>query len=204
MRYAILILLTGCNLPIDLGALMSESEPIVYVVDAGIDASLAEAGWTLEGQDGTDLTGHGTLVARVIREVRPDARIVSVKVYKHLSPASAGTHADWCANAVRWIASQPAGVVLIEAVVLEPIGPAYMDALSDLDMPIVAPAGNRGIDACATGYVPQTTMPSVIVVGASDGEAYSNHGVCVDALARGKWFGKQGTSLAAAAYAARL
>lgn len=172
--------------------------PLVAVIDSGAPdgAGLEGAYSVIEGGETADESGHAARVIARIREMAPDARIVSIRVLDAQNRGTAaGVYAALClagelgcgiANLSLYAPASSSGAAAISAAV---------EQAAASGMAVVVAAGNDGEDAAA--YVPASS-PGAICVGAVD---------AAGALAGGSNFGDEvdlyaladSTSLAAAA-----
>ena len=168
----------------------------VYVVDTGVEASLAGFGTRVSAGfsaisgttlGNTDCNGHGTHVAGTIGSttfgVAKQAPLVPVKV---LDCAGSGSNAGVIAG-LDWVGTQAKGVVNMSLG-----GGASIptdDAVARLTakgFTVVVAAGNSNADACKSS---PARAPSAITVGASSNTdaraSFSNWGTCLDIFAPG-------------------
>ena len=179
---------------------LAEDRVVIAVIDTGVEEKFADERVTVldDGIFG-DCNGHGTNMARVIRNIVPDAYIISIRAFDatgHASAESVYAAVDYAIEAgadvinMSFAAYAPDGCAVIEKV---------LDRARGEGIALVAAAGNYGEDA--SGYAP-ANIGSVVAVGALgiDGSvrAESNYGETVRI-----WEKAPNTSVAAAMASAK-
>jgi hypothetical protein len=193
-----------------------------FILDTGIRATHVEFGGRVEaGYDGfngdghgtNDCNGHGTHVAGTVGgQTHGVARSVKLVPVRVLSCSGPGSSAGVIAG-IDYVINDPRR----PAVINMSLGGARSAAMNAAvakavaaGVPVVAAAGNEGIDAC--DHSP-SSAPEAITVGATNRDdartPWSNKGSCVDIFAPGRdiasaWIGSDteilhlsGTSMAA-------
>ena len=159
-----------------------KSDKIIALIDTGISAdSDVIASVSMTGDDLYDDNGHGTLMLSYIREINPDAKVVSVKAMDSNGKGDAAS----IYTAVEYAIEQDADIINLSLYgKYTENNAAIVSALSDAEskgITVVGAAGNDGADA--KDYLP-ASIESVLAVGACDenGErlSSSNYGDAVD------------------------
>lgn len=159
----------------------------IALIDSGVNDGYADASINLTTESDEDTNGHGTKLAKIIKEWTGDkASIVSIKAFNSDGTASIST----VAAAVKYARLLGVDIINISASVLEsentaPLAKEVQDAL-DAGIKVVASAGNDAGDAGK--YVP-ANIDGVDTVGTAESldnwstfkaTATTNIGDCVD------------------------
>ena len=167
----------------------------IAVIDTGAEKDVVDEHVTVL-EDGVfgDCNGHGTNMARVIRNANPDAYIISIRAFD----ASGHATAESVYTAINYAIEAGADVINMSFAGYAPDGCAAIDKILDRargeGIALIASAGNYGEDA--SDYAPANSG-AVVAVGALDADgsarAESNYGDTVRI-----WEKAPNTSVAAA------
>lgn len=166
-----------------------------YVIDTGIDTSLAQFGGRADvaydalGGNGKDQNGHGTHVAGIIGSrsygVAKSVRLHSVRV---LNSKGQGTLSQVIAG-VNWVTKHHAGKAVANLSLGGGKSTAFNKAVTKLSRSgvfVTVATGNDGKDSCKTS---PASAASVEAVGATSSKdvrpSFSNYGKCLDIYAPG-------------------
>ena len=166
-----------------------------YVLDTGMEIDhpefedRASTGFDCMGKDGRDVDGHGTHVAGTIGGakygVAKDVELINIKV---LRDDGRGTLTD-IVKGLDYIAKTNSGRAVVNMSLGAPFSRVLnraMKSFADAGIPVVAAAGNSGIDAAKAS---PASSEDVITVGASTrrdfAATWSNWGERVDLWAPG-------------------
>lgn len=159
----------------------------IALIDSGVNDDYADVSVNLTTEEDGDLNGHGTALAKIIKDWAGDqASIISIKAFHSDGTASIST----VAAAVKYARMLGVDIINISASVLdsdntEPLKQEVQNAL-DAGVKVVASAGNDADDAGK--YVP-ANIDGVDTVGAAEpldgwsafkATATTNVGDCVD------------------------
>jgi len=196
-------------------------------VSAEVKIAIIDSGCNIEYEEGTsfiddtpaDLNGHGTTIAKIIKEINPDARLYIAKVLN-----SSGRNTDLIpfVKAIHWAISWEVDLINIswqvnkdDEAIHDAIKEAYVQGII-----VVAAAGNKGdiIDALIDELYKNRQKPEingdvkypakyeeVIAVGAINRfwrfdryEKYSPIGTKIEFVCNGTYRDQKGTSFASA------
>lgn len=165
----------------------AEDVKTIALIDSGVNDGYADAAINLTTESDDDVNGHGTKLAKIIKDWTGDkASIISIKAFNDDGTASIST----VAAAVKYARLLGVDIINISASVLdsdntEPLKQEVQNAL-DAGVKVVASAGNDADDAGK--YVP-ANIDGVDTVGAAEpldgwsafkATATTNVGDCVD------------------------
>jgi len=165
----------------------STKEPVVFVLDSGVDAAFV--GGAVAG-DSESPPGHGSVVARVIRDRCRRATVFSIKIENSFGRIERESIFRALADVITYVRSHPDHRVLVN------ISSGSYDRdkrehdlvkeLHRLGVPLVAAAGNDNLDR---PFYPAAYPEAVAVAAVSDvtrrKAPYSNYGSYVDLAAAG-------------------
>ena len=193
-------------------------ETRIAILDSGCNIEYEE-GVSFVDDSPTDQNGHGTIVAKIIREGDPDAKLYIAKVFSH---SGRNLDASVFVKALQWAVSRSVDVINLswqlptdQKIIHEAIQDAYRHGAV-----IVAAAGNKGgfIDvlldelskrgrelSISSGIKYPARYKEVIAVGAASSfwrfsrrDSYSPTGAELEFVCSGSYKSRKGTSFAAA------
>lgn len=197
------------------------AEVNIAIIDSGATRHVDQAISFTSIPGDEDLLNHGTVVAELIRENNPDAKIYMLQVCEMIDGELRPSQ-DAVEQALKWSIENNMDVINMSMAI------RHNDVLDSLideaavthGIAIIASAGNKGIEdhfavnedgfivQNKSSYEPQfpSSNPHVIAVGAMDhrGKIMDYSSKACDVYASGKVFGQKGTSFASARITAKV